>query len=132
MSKISAKGAVITIAATDLSKYVDTYEIEWGVQTDEVTGFTDGWKNYIPGMPVVGFTLNFYWDKTAATGTFAKLIALMATPGTCSIVPEATGPTFSGTFFPDGIKVDGKANSGAIGISSVKFLASGSTIATFA
>ncbi len=132
MGKISAKGAVITVASTDISSYVESYEIEWGQEVTEVTGFTDGWKNHVPGIPVVGITLNVLWDKTASTGTFAKLKALMTTPGTVSIVPEATGPTLSGTFLCDGIHPAGTANSGAISLGSVHLSPSGASVATFA
>jgi len=132
MAKISAKGAVITVAATDISKYCDSYDIEWAQQTDEVTGFTDGWKNYIAGIPVVSLTLDVYWDKTVSTGTFAKFVALMSTPGTVSIVPENSGPTISGTFLCSGVKPGGKSSSGAIVLGSISLLPSGSTVGTFA
>lgn len=133
MAKISAKGAVITINGQDLSKNTGSYEIEWGVQVDEVTGFTDGWKNNLAGIPVIGFTLNdVLWDKTAVTGAFTVLLAMVGTAQTCSIVPEAGGPTFSGSFFVDSINPQGAASSGAIKLGSVHFSASGATKATFA
>ena len=132
MAKISAKGAVITIASTDLSSYVESYEIEWAQDMIEVTGFTDGWRNHIAGIPVVGITLNVLWEKTASTGAFAKFKTLMGTPGTCSIVPEASGPTLSGTFVCDGIHPGGAASSGAISLGSVHLSPSGATVATFA
>lgn len=132
MAKISAKGAVITIASTDLSSYCDSYEIDWGQQVDEVTGFGDQWKNSLAGIPIVKVILNVFWEKTATTGAFAKFKALMGTPGTCSIVPEATGPAFSGTFFCAGVKVSGKSNSSAVTMGSVELVPSGVTLATFA
>ncbi len=130
--KISAKGAVITVNAVNMSTYVESYEIEWAQDVIDATGFTNGWQNYIPGMPIIGFTLNMFWDATAGTGVFAKLTAMMTAPQTCSIVPEATGPSFSGTFMVDGIHPAGTANSGAIKMGAVHFSASGATIATFA
>jgi hypothetical protein len=132
MAKISSKGAVITVAATDVSKYVTDYEIEWAQDVPEVTGFTDGWKNYIPGVPIVGLTLTVLWDKTAVSGTLAKFMTLMSTPGTVSIVPESGGQTLSGTFLCDGVHPAGNASSGAISLGSVHLSASGATIATFA
>lgn len=131
MAKISAKGAVITINSQNFSTYCTSYEIEWAQDVIEVTGFTDGWQNYIPGIPIVGFTLDIHWEKTASTGVFAILKAMMTTAATCSIVPEASGQTFSGTFMVDGIHPQGSASSGAIMMGSVHFSASGVTLGTF-
>lgn len=130
--KQSAKGAVITVNSQNFSTYCESYEIEWAKDIIDVTGFTDGWQNYIPGMPIVGITLNMFWDATATTGVFAILKAMMATAAVVSIVPEASGPTLSGTFICDGIHPAGTANSGAIKMGSVHFSASGVTLGTFA
>jgi hypothetical protein len=132
MAKVSAKGAVITVATTNISSFVTDYEIEWAQDMTDVTGFTDGWHNFIGGMPVVGLTLTVLWEKTAGTGTLAKFMTLMGTPATCSIVPESGGQTLSGTFICDGIHPGGAAGSGAISLGSVHLSASGSSIATFA
>ena len=132
MAKVSAKGAVITINSQNFSTYTESYDIEWAQDVSEVTGFTDGWKNYLPGIPAIGFTLNMYWDGTASTGVFPILKAMMTTAATCSIVPEASGPSFSGTFICDGLPISATANSGPIKMSSVHFSASGTAIATFA
>lgn len=131
MAKISAKGAVITVATTNLSTYITDYEIEWSQDLPEVTGFSDGWKNYIPGQAVVGLTFTVLWEKTASTGPLAKFMALMGTPGTVSIVPESGGQTLSGTFLCDGIHPAGSASSGAISLGSVHLSASGTAVATF-
>lgn len=130
--KQSAKGAVITINSQNFSTYCESYTIDWAKDIIDVTGFTNGWQNYIPGMPMIGFTLDLLWDATATTGVFAILTALMTTAATCSIVPEASGPTFSGTFICDGLHPTGTAASGAIKMGSVHFSASGTSIATFA
>lgn len=129
--KISSKGAVITINSQVFSTYTESYEIEWIKDSIDATGFSNTWQNYIPGIPIVGFTLNMFWDATATTGVFAILIAMMTTAATCSIVPEASGPTLSGTFICDGIHPGGTAASGAIKNGAVHFSASGATVATF-
>jgi len=132
MGKIKASGAVITVNGTNVSTYVETYEIEWAVDVIQGTGFSDGWQNYFAGIPVVGITLNTFWEKTAGTGTFALYKGMMATPATISIVPEATGPTLSGTFMCDGIHPGGAAQSGPLSLGSVHFSPSGAAVATFA
>jgi hypothetical protein len=129
MAKISAKDCVISCASVDISTYVESYEIQWAQDVPEVTGFSDGWQNFVCGMPVVGFTLNLYWDD----GTLLPvLLGLMATPDTCIITPETGGSALSGTFMVDGINPQGTASSGAIKLGPVHFSASGSVIATFA
>lgn len=131
MAKISAKGAVITVAGTNISTFVMSYEIEWAQDVHDITGFGDGWHNVIPGQAVVGLTLDVLWEKTATTGTVAKFITLMGTPATVSIVPEASGQTLSGTFICDGIHPAGQASGEAISLGSIHLSASGTTIATF-
>lgn len=131
MAKVSAKNAVITLNSNDVSTYVKTYEINWAVATEEITGFKDGWQNHLAGMPIVGFTLDMMWDSTV----FGYLTTLMGTPATCSIQPQGadSGQVLSGTFFCSGIHPSGEASSGAsIKFGTVEFLASGATIATFA
>jgi hypothetical protein len=132
MAKVSAKGAVITVNSQNQSTYISNYEIEWGQAMTEITGFGDGWQNYLAGnMPIVGLTFDYFWDATATTGVFPILKAMMATPAVVSIVPESGGPSLSGTFMCDGIKPTGQASSGAITMSGVHFSASGTAIATF-
>lgn len=133
MAKVSSKGAVITINSQNMSTYCKSYEIDWGQATEDVTGFTDGWQNYLAGMPAIGFTLDMIWDATATTGVFPVLKAMMTTAATCSIVPEASGPSMSGSFIVAGIKPSGEASSGSsIKMGTVQFLASGTSVATFA
>ena len=88
----------------------------------EVTGFGDGAKNYIPGMPVYGVTLNVLWDSTATTGawTVMKGILNSATSKTVKITPEVGGQYFSGEFMLDALPVKAKPD-GALEIGSVHF-----------
>jgi hypothetical protein len=133
MAKVSAKGAVITLNSQNHSTYCRSYEIEWAQDMPEVTGFTDGWRNYLGGgMPVIGFTLDMMYEGTASTGPYAILKAMMSTPATCSIVPESGGPSFSGSFYCDGIHPKGTASAGVIDLGSVHFSAAGTSIATYA
>ena len=132
MGKVSAKGAVITISGNNFSVYTESYEIEWAQDVIDVTGFSAGWRNFMGGIPVVGFTLTMFWDATVTTGVFPVLKAMMTGAATCSIVPESGGPSFSGTFMCDGIHPQGAASSGALMLGSVHFSASGVAVAGFA
>lgn len=132
MAKISAKGAVITVNSQAHSTYISSYSIEWGQDVPEVTGFSDGWQNYLAGgMPVVGLTFDYFWEATASTGVLAILRGMMTTPATIVITPESGAAAISGTFMCDGIKPTGTASSGAITMPGVHFSASGTSIATF-
>jgi hypothetical protein len=132
MAKISAKGAVITVGGTSIATYCKTYEIEWAQDVPEVTGFGDGWRNYLAaGMPVVGITLDMMWESTVTTGPYALMKSLMTTPATVVITPESGAPSLSGTFMCDGIHPSGAASAGEIGLGSVHLSPSGATIATF-
>jgi hypothetical protein len=132
MAKQSSKGAVITINSQAFSTYCRSYEIQWGQDVPDVTGFSDGWKNYLGGcMPAIGFTLDMMWEATASTGVFPILKAMMATAAPCSIVPESGAPSFSGTFICDGFNPQAQASGGVINMGSVHFSASGTSIATF-
>lgn len=131
MAKVAAKGAVITINSQPFSTYVQNYEIDWGMEVVDVTGFADGWSNYLGGMPAVGFTLDMIWEATASTGVFPILKAMMTTAATCSIVPESGGPSMSGSFICDGIKPTATPQ-GVVMMGSIHFSASGTSIATFA
>ena len=132
MGKINASGATISVGGTAMGTYVESYEIEWAKDVIQATGFSDQWQNYFPGIPVVGVTLNLFWEKTAATGTFAECVTMMTTPGVIIIVPEATGPTLTGNFICDGVHVGGSAHSGPLTLGAVHFSPSGATVATFA
>jgi len=75
MPKISAKNGLIIIGGYHLSTQSASYELDAGVEPLEVTGFTEGWKNYIAGLYTGQMSINAYWDTTANT-TVAALKSL--------------------------------------------------------
>jgi hypothetical protein len=136
--KISAKNAVIVVddsggTARTISVDVNSFELEQDAGKVEVTGFGDGSKNYIPGMPVYGVTLNVLWDATATTGawTVLKSIFNSSTSKTVSITPEVGGQTMSGEFMLDALPVKGTPD-GVLEIGSVHFSVMGATAPTWA
>lgn len=138
MAKASAKGCVISLddsAGTPraISTYVKSYEIEQDAGKIEMTGFTDGMVNYIPGLPVYGVTLDLYWDAvTADVASFTVLRGIFgsSTSKTLSITPESGGPAFSGEFMLDALPVKGTPN-GSIDIGTVHFSPMGTVAPTF-
>ena len=136
--KISAKSAVIVVddsAGTPrtISSDCDSFTLEQDAGKIEVTGFGDGSKNYIPGMPVYGVTLNVKWDSTASTGawTVLKSIFMSSTSKTVSITPEVGGQTLSGEFMLDALPVSGKPD-GELMVGSVHFSVMGATAPAWA
>ena len=138
MAKISAKGAVISVddsagTARAISTDVVSYEIEYGAGAIEVTGFNEGSQNSIPGLPVIGITLDVKWNTLATTGAMTVLRGILnsTTSKTVSIVPEVGGLTFSGEFMLDALPVSGTP-AGDIKIGSVHFSVMGSTAPAWA
>lgn len=136
--KISAKGAVIVVddsggTARTVSSDCVSFELEQDAGKIDVTGFGDGSKNYIPGLPVYGITLNFLWNSTATTGarTVLQGIFLSTSSKTVAITPESGGQTLSGEFMLDGLPVKGTPD-GSVEIGTVHFSVMGSTAPSWA
>lgn len=138
MAKVSAKGSVISVddsggSLRDISSDCVSFEIEQDAGKIEVTGFGDGSKNFIPGMPVKGITLDVLWNSAATTGARTVLQGILGstTSKTVTIVPEAGGEGFSGEFMLDNLPVKG-APDGALQIGSVHFSPMGAVAASWA
>jgi hypothetical protein len=136
--KISAKGAVIVVddsggTARTISSDCNSFELEQDAGALEVTGFGDGSKNYIPGMPVYGITLNVMYNSTATTGAMTVLRGIFgsSTSKTVSITPEVGGQTLSGEFMLDALPTKGTPD-GVLEIGTVHFSVMGSTAPTWA
>ena len=71
MAKIAAKNGLILIGGYNLSTYASQYEVDYNAAPVEVTGFTDGWQNYIPGMFTGQMSIDAYWDSAANTSNAA-------------------------------------------------------------
>ncbi len=114
MAKFSAKGAVITIdnaagSPQDVSTDITSFEIQQDAGIIEVTGFTDGTKNYIPGLPVTGLTFEFLYDTHTTSGATVILKGILnsATSKTVTVKPESAGETLSGEFLLDALTTKG-------------------------
>lgn len=114
MAKYSAKNAVITIdnaagSPQTVSTDVTSFEIEEDAGAIEVTGFGDGSKNYIPGLPVVGVTFEFLYDTATTSGatTILRGILNSTSSKTLTIKPEADGLTLTGEFMLDALNTSG-------------------------
>lgn len=131
MAKVAAKGCVITVNSQNISADVTSYNINYAVDTPDVTGFGEGAHNFIGTMPVRDMTFDILWNKAATTGAYTVLKALVGLTTTVSIVPESGGETFSGTFLVVGIAPQGTPSS-EIKLGSVKFVPGSGTAPAWA
>lgn len=136
--KVSAKGAVISVddsagTARNISADVVSYEIEYDINKQDVTGFSEGAQNFIPSLPIIGVTMDVIWNTTATTGARTVLAGIIgsATSKTVTIVPESGGPSFSGEFLLDALPVSATPE-GVIKIGSVHFSVMGSVAPAWA
>jgi hypothetical protein len=85
MAKVSAKNAVILINGYQFSTYFSTFEAENDTNKIDVTGFTDGSQNFIPGILSGKLSGDVFWDSAAAK----THLALSPRPtGHVTILPE--------------------------------------------
>lgn len=86
MSKVSAKDAIILINGYNFSTYATAFEATQDVNKIDVTGFTEGSKNFIPGQLSADINAAVLWDS-AALKTHPVFSPLTAT-GYVTIIPE--------------------------------------------
>lgn len=124
MAKISAKNGILVVGGYSLSVFAGQYTIEAGQDVIDITGFTDGWHNFIPGNYTGSMSVNFYWDKD----TNSVNAAMIGMAKKCvTIMPEgyALGnPAFSIYSEQDRFSPSGDP-SAALMLNSVQFLTSG-------
>lgn len=65
MPKTSSKNAYLLIGGSQLSPMASAYEVDYNNTAIEVTGFTDGWQNFIPGIMSGQMSVNMYWNEAA-------------------------------------------------------------------
>ncbi len=137
MAKISAKNAVIYIdnaagSLQNVSADCNSFEIEQDAGALEITGFGEGSKNYIPGLPVQGITFNFLYNTSATSGatTILRGILNSGTSKTVTVVPEVGASSFSGEFMLDSLTVKG-APDGSLDLGTAHFSAMGGTAAAW-
>ena len=118
MAKFSAKDAVITIDnSAGVAQTVSTDIISYDIQEDagkvNVTGFSDGSENYIPGLPIVGITFDFLYDTHTTSGatTILRGILNSNTSKTVTIKPESAGLTLTGEYMLDNLNTTATPNS---------------------
>jgi len=71
MPKMSAYNAVVLVGGYNIPTYFSSYDVSMDANPIEVTGFQDGWKNYIPGMPGGTLSLAGWWDSAAGKSVAA-------------------------------------------------------------
>jgi hypothetical protein len=69
--------ALVTVNAVDISAYSDEGALDVGIDTAEVTTFSNSWKQYIEGLAASKFSLKGNYDPTVTTGPAAVLTGLI-------------------------------------------------------
>ena len=139
MAKVTSKAGTVYVddsgtSACNISPDVQSYTIDYTVNAEDATGFTEGSQNYTPGLQVNKLTLNCLWNTAATTGAYTVLRGIIgqATSVTVTVTPESGGPAFSGEFMCAGIHVGGEAAGSPISLGTVEFFPMGAVAATFA
>lgn len=127
--KVSAKNAIILISGYNLSTYLTNYEVQENTNPVDVTGFSDGCQNFIPGNLGATIIATAMWDKDANTAfPVLKSYVGTTTDGSITILPEggtAGNPSLSLPFTLGGITPSGSPNA-AISLGSLNFSSYGS------
>lgn len=104
MAKVVLNNASITINSVDLSSYANSVELNYEVDSVEVTAFGDSGHNFVGGLQNVSCNIDLMQDF-AATKTESTVYPLVGTTTTIVIKPtsaavSATNPsyTLTGTF----------------------------------
>jgi hypothetical protein len=87
MSKFCGKNAIILINGYNLSTYGSAFEVQSDSGAIDVTGFTDGSKNFIPGMKTDAILADLFWSSTSGAVHTALGGANPAT-GHVTVLPE--------------------------------------------
>lgn len=104
MAKVVLTNASITINSVDLSSYANSVELNYEVDSVEVTAFGDSGHNFVGGLQNVSCNIDLMQDF-AATKTEATVYPLVGSTTVVVIKPtssavSATNPsyTLTGTF----------------------------------
>jgi len=127
MPKISAKNSIILVNGYNYSTYATQYDAVDNSGMVDVTGFTEGGQNFIPGLPNGQMTINFLADATATVGTEAVFSAFPT--GAVTLIPAGytvgtntiSMPYMMGNYSPQGNPA------GAVELGALTFAAYGST-----
>lgn len=124
MAKVSSKDAIILIGGYVLSPDITSYEVSEGAPPVDVTCFTDGAQNYIPGLFSAAISAQALWNnETGRAYPILKAAAGSTSDGSITILPEggtAGGPSLSLPFTEGGISPSGQPGS-AITLGSINF-----------
>lgn len=124
MAKVSAKDAVIVMGGYILSADAASYEIDASQEPIEVTGFSEGWRNYVPGPYTGSMSINFFWNSAAGR----SLAALKPLANRCvTVIPDGYvvgNPAISIESEQENFTPGGSAT-GALMAGNIRFMTSG-------
>jgi hypothetical protein len=126
MTKYSGKNAIVLINGYNFSTFASSFETMQDAGKIDVTGFTDGSQNFIPGLPSATINANLFWDSTANS-----VHAALASPTTGNVTimplgytlgnPTLSMPFMQGNYSPNGTPT------GAVTVGTLAFESYGGT-----
>ena len=127
MAKFTAKNGIILTGGYNYSPYVTAYDGEHTAGMIDVTGFSEGGQNFIPGLPTGKMNVTMLWDNTALTG--APITITSGGVGNVTVIPEGytlgaqslSMPYLTANYSPSG------EPAGALQLGTFSFEGSGST-----
>ena len=127
MAKVSGKNAIILVNGINYSTMAFSLDGEDNAGMIDVTGFTEGGQNFIPGLPSGKLSIGMYWDSTATVGSSPVFGAFPT--GNVTVIPNgyALGnqslsmPFMMGNYAPHG------EPAGSVQLGTLNFEAYGST-----
>jgi len=127
MAKVSAKNCVVLVGGYVFSTYTTQFDASKSVDALDATGFSDGSKNFIPGIGISEMTLNMLWDST--TSKTLERMSLLTAGSNLTLIPEgytAGAKTISMPYMQANFTPTGSPTS-LVGIGSIKFANYGNT-----
>ena len=127
MAKIFAKNAIVLINGYNFSTYSTAFETDENVNPIDVTGFTDGCKNFVPGIKSASMKVDMLWDS-AANSVHAALASMPT--GAVTILPEGYvlgNLSLSMPFMQSNYSPKGTPES-ALSVGSIDFATSGTNV----
>ena len=126
MTKYSGKDAIVLINGYNFSTFASSFETLQDVGKLDVTGFTDGCQNFIPGLNMATIKADLFWDSDANS-----VHAALASPttGNVTIFPHgyALGnPTLSMPFMQSNYSPKGTPSS-PVTVGTINFESYGAT-----
>lgn len=87
MPKVSAKDGIIVVGGYNIGFDAASYDTDYSIEPLDITGFGEGWQNYVPGKFTGQMSVNFFWNETAGRANDALLP--LSAGHAVTVIPES-------------------------------------------